>query len=300
MKIDEIIKIENLTVSFGDFTALNNISCSINENSGVVGLIGPNGAGKTTLINTILGQVKISNGTVFCDHNDIAYCPDMPSFEPYLTAEEVLEQSLRLKRKNIRKNSENIDTILSSVGLKDAKNRFVGSFSRGMKQRLGIASAIILEPKLIFLDEPTSALDPFGKADILSLISNIAQSFTIVISSHSLNDIEKIADTLLVLNKGNLLFSGKLIDFLSEGSLYAEVEIKDSTSLDYVLSYFRDNGVDAFTESQNPRVIKFSKEYFSSVLSISANISQYIQSCSNKKMSLDDAFSNLVRSFKIS
>lgn len=207
-----LVEIHDLTVRFKDFAALKKVNGKITNRPGVVGLIGPNGAGKTTLIHAIFGQEPVEHGQILIDQTaKLAYCPDTPEFEKYLTA-------------------------LQQVGLAEHQNRLVGGFSRGMKQRLGIAAANILKPKLLFLDEPTSALDPFGRQAMLGLINEIAQTTTVVISSHLLNDIQQIAERLLVLNRGEMIFSGALTDFIAGTDDSVEILVKSVNAKDRVVA----------------------------------------------------------------
>lgn len=207
-----LVEIHDLTVRFKDFAALKKVNGKITNRPGVVGLIGPNGAGKTTLIHAIFGQEPVEHGQILIDQTaKLAYCPDTPEFEKYLTA-------------------------LQQVGLAEHQNRLVGGFSRGMKQRLGIAAANILKPKLLFLDEPTSALDPFGRQAMLGLINEIAQTTTVVISSHLLNDIQQIAERLLVLNRGEMIFSGALTDFIAGTDDSVEILVKLVNAKDRVVA----------------------------------------------------------------
>lgn len=207
-----LVEIHDLTVRFKDFAALKKVNGKITNRPGVVGLIGPNGAGKTTLIHAIFGQEPVEHGQILIDQTaKLAYCPDTPEFEKYLTA-------------------------LQQVGLAEHQNRLVGGFSRGMKQRLGIAAANILKPQLLFLDEPTSALDPFGRQAMLGLINEIAQTTTVVISSHLLNDIQQIAERLLVLNRGEMIFSGALTDFIAGTDDSVEILVKLVNAKDRVVA----------------------------------------------------------------
>ncbi|PTH37445.1 ABC transporter ATP-binding protein, partial [Staphylococcus capitis] len=241
--MNEIIKVKDLTINFKNFTALKDITFNLYNTNGVIGLIGPNGAGKTTLINTILGQLKPSKGFVKAKRSEIAYCPDVPTFEPFLTPKEILKQTIQLNGENVKNFDEKINEILISVDLKKHETKLAGGFSRGMKQRLGIAAALILNPKIIFLDEPTSALDPFGQQDILELVKKISSERTIVISSHNLNDIEKVANELIVMNKGELIYNGFLNEFIKKDEEYIYISLKDEKILGKVLIDIKNNQI---------------------------------------------------------
>ncbi|MGB3330089.1 MAG: ABC transporter ATP-binding protein [Thermomicrobiales bacterium] len=182
---------------------------------GVTAIIGPNGAGKTTLFTILTGLVRPDAGTVSIAPaiGRIAYCPDTPTFERWLTADEVLDQSAALAR---QRSTEPNAAILSRCGLAEATGRRVGGYSRGMTQRLGIASTLVVDPRLMILDEPTSALDPVGRREVLDLLRDLGRERSVVLSSHSLADVEKIADTIIILAKGRVVFQGSL-DGLLQG-----------------------------------------------------------------------------------
>lgn len=213
-----LLEVEGLVKKFGDYTALDNVSFSIGERTGVVGLIGPNGAGKTTLISSIMGLIKIDSGRISYNNNRLNYCPDMPAFEEYLRAWEVLSQVTAL---NGVKSKFTYDQLLLKVGLLEHKDRLVGGFSRGMKQRLAIAQCLSTDPDILFLDEPTSALDALGRKKVLDIIEELSKERLVVVSSHALYDIYEVCDSLLVINKGKLLYEGSVNDFVSrvEGEL---------------------------------------------------------------------------------
>ncbi len=201
------ITITDLVKDFGG-TGLLGASLSIPVR-GVTAIIGPNGAGKTTLFTIVAGLVRQDSGVVSVapEIGRIAYCPDTPAFERWLTASEVLDQSAAVAR---QRSSETNVAILTRCGLGEAGSRRVGGFSRGMTQRLGIASTLVIDPYLMILDEPTSALDPVGRREVLTLLQTLGRDRAVVLSSHSLADVEKIADTVIILAKGRVVYQGTL------------------------------------------------------------------------------------------
>ena len=206
------IVVRELVKDFGGIGLLG-ASLTIPER-GVTAIIGPNGAGKTTLFTLLTGLVRPDSGTVAIapEIGEVAYCPDTPAFEPWLTADEVLDQSASLARR--RTGGTNAD-LLARCGLADTVGRRVGGFSRGMTQRLGIAATLVIDPHLMILDEPTSALDPVGRLDVLALLRDLGRERGVVLSSHSLADVEKIAETVIILAKGRVVYQGTLDDLLA-------------------------------------------------------------------------------------
>jgi len=181
----------------------------------VYGLVGPNGAGKTTMLSIITGMRHADRGTfeVAVPRRQVAVCPDVPEFDGWLTAFEVVD----LARSFVapERNGADVLTALRVAGLSDSARRRVGGFSRGMTQRLGLACALVGDPKLLILDEPTSALDPAGRAEVLSLVAGLRGRCTVIFSSHILADVQRVADQVGILRTGRLLYQGatqELID----------------------------------------------------------------------------------------
>lgn len=215
----EALKIENLHKSFGKNTIINGLSMSIPENT-IFGFLGKNGAGKTTTMKMILGFLKIDEGSieVFGErvsfgqsktNRFIGYLPDVPEFYGYMTAKEYLNLCgaiTGLSKNEIENKSEE---LLELVGLRDVNKRISG-YSRGMKQRLGIAQALLNSPKLLMCDEPTSALDPLGRKEILDIILKIKDFTTVIFSTHILSDVEAICDHVVVLDKGKNVLEGSI------------------------------------------------------------------------------------------
>lgn len=287
-----MILLDNVVVSFDSYQALNHVSLKIEDNEGVIGLIGPNGAGKTTLMRSIFGQQSLHSGQLVLNHHEIAYCTDMPSFEPYLTAYEILEQSLLLYSKPVL--AENIFQLLDFVGLNHVGKKYVSTFSRGMKQRLGIAAVLILDPKIVFLDEPTSALDPFGREDIIALIKKIAKKRTVVVSSHLLNDMQVIANRLLVLNKGHLLFDGRLQEFLDEVNDMSDILLHDKADSEQIIMYLTDMGMVVTQDDTDERLLHIPKSSFETVFQLLASQSEKIQSFNQETLDLTRVFIDYV------
>lgn len=217
-----ILKIENLSKSYDKNLVLKNINLEIEEGS-IFGLIGPNGAGKSTLMKSILGLVKKDSGSISLygkeineknqkeTNKNMGSLIENPSFYDHLTAYDNLD--LICDMKNIKK--DNIDKVLKDVGLFTSKNKKVRDFSLGMKQRLGIAIALIGNPKFLILDEPINGLDPYGIEEMRDLFQNIVKNSntSILISSHILDEIEKISSHIGILKNGVLTYSGSLKEY---------------------------------------------------------------------------------------
>lgn len=229
-----ILCIENLSKSFGSHKVIQNLSFSVPENT-IYGFLGQNGAGKTTTMKIILGLLKPDNGKIsVCGetvrygdtktNRHIGFLPDVPEYYGYMKPVEYLDLCGKVAGQSssyIKKKSEE---LLYLVGLEQAGKK-IGSFSRGMKQRLGIAQALLNEPKLLICDEPTSALDPIGRKEILDILLSVRGKTTILFSTHILSDVERICGHAAVLHKGSLVLNGTLSELKQQGrqdSIYIE------------------------------------------------------------------------------
>ena len=213
------LKIDNLHKSFGKNKIINGLSMSIPENT-IFGFLGKNGAGKTTTMKMILGFLKKDEGSIKVFGEEVSfgqsktnrfigYLPDVPEFYGYMTAKEYLNLCgaiTGLSKNEIKNKSVE---LLELVGLRDVNKRISG-YSRGMKQRLGIAQALLNSPELLICDEPTSALDPLGRKEILDIILKIRDSTTVIFSTHILSDVEAICDHVVVLDKGKNVLEGSI------------------------------------------------------------------------------------------
>ena len=214
-----VLEIKGLHKSFGKNHVLQGLDMAVPSNS-VFGFVGKNGAGKTTTMKIIVGLLKADRGTVTVCGEEVAYghtkanrhigfLPDVPEFYGYMRPREYLQlcgEIAGLPPRRIRDRSEE---LLSLVGLSDVSRKISG-FSRGMKQRLGIAQALLGEPRLLICDEPTSALDPVGRKQILEILASIKGKTTVLFSTHILSDVERICDRIAVLDGGRLVLSGTI------------------------------------------------------------------------------------------
>ena len=215
----DMLRITGLRKRFGDKTVLDGLDLTVPEHS-VFGFVGKNGAGKTTTMKTVLGLLKTDAGEILVNGERvtygrtpagglIGYLPDVPEFYPFMTAPEYLRfcgEITGMKAAEIKARTE---ALLDLVGLRGEGHRIKG-FSRGMKQRLGIAQALMNRPKLLICDEPTSALDPVGRKEILDLLLAVREQTTVLFSTHILSDVERICTDIAFLDRGRAAVQGKL------------------------------------------------------------------------------------------
>ena len=217
----EMLRITGLRKRFGDKAVLNGLDLTVPEHS-IFGFIGKNGAGKTTTMKAVLGLLKTDGGEITVNgepveygktavNRRIGYLPDVPEFYPFLTAPEYLRfcgEISGMKRTECESRSRE---LLQLVGLAGESHRIKG-FSRGMKQRLGIAQALLNRPKLLICDEPTSALDPVGRKEILDILQSIREQTTVIFSTHILSDVERICTDVAFLSGGIAEIQGPISD----------------------------------------------------------------------------------------
>ena len=217
----EMLRITDLHKLFGDKQVLRGLNLSVPEHS-IFGFIGKNGAGKTTTMKTVLGLLKADSGEITvggervvygqtATNQLIGYLPDVPEFYSFMTASEYLRfcgEITGMKKGECESRSME---LLELVGLGTEKHRVKG-FSRGMKQRLGIAQALLNRPKLLICDEPTSALDPVGRKEILDILLAVRERTTVLFSTHILSDVERICTDVAFLNNGTVEIQGTLSD----------------------------------------------------------------------------------------
>lgn len=216
------IKAEGLTKCYRTVKALYKLNLEVPENV-VFGFLGPNGAGKSTTIKLLTAFTQPTSGRAFIAGEEvtsnnlalrakIGFLPDVPAFYDWMTGREFLHLVGELHSLSANEVKNRAEEMLELVELKKAGNRRIGGYSRGMRQRLGIAQALINHPKVIFMDEPTSALDPIGRREVLELVSRLKQTATIFMSTHILSDVERVCDMVGIIDKGNLITVSSVSD----------------------------------------------------------------------------------------
>lgn len=209
-----MINVQQLTKSFHDKTVVDCISFTLAPNT-ITALIGPNGAGKTTTLSMLAGLLPPTSGTIsFADKKpvqlQIGFLPQYPKFFEWMTAFEYVNMMGKLSGFSKSEALLRADEVLQFVGLHDSRKQKVSGFSGGMKQRLGIAQAILHKPHILLLDEPVSALDPLGRKEMMTLLTELAQTTTILYSTHILHDAELMTEHVLFMKDGRLVEQGTL------------------------------------------------------------------------------------------
>lgn len=217
----DMLRVTDVRKSFGSKVVVDGLSFSIPKNS-IFGFVGENGAGKTTTMKMILGLMKMDSGEILVDgtkvvygntptNRKIGYLPDVPEFYTYMTPREYLRFCGEIAGLSAREINPRVDELLQRVGLAH-ENKKIKGFSRGMKQRLGIAQSLMGKPMLLICDEPTSALDPLGRKELLDILVASKDETTIMFSTHILSDVERICDRIAFLHQGKLALSGSICD----------------------------------------------------------------------------------------
>lgn len=207
-----MLEVKGLTKRYGNELAVDQASFVLEEGTATA-LIGPNGAGKTTTLSMLAGLLKQTAGTIDWDyHSGIGFLPQQPQFFPWLTAIEFIEMAAKISGVDAKHARSQSERTLEFVGLGASTKKKTGAFSGGMKQRLGLAQAIVHQPKLLLLDEPVSALDPAGRREVMDLLKSLQGQTTILYSTHILNDAEEMTDQVLFMKTGKLVEQGSLAD----------------------------------------------------------------------------------------
>ncbi|SKB91734.1 ABC-2 type transport system ATP-binding protein [Soonwooa buanensis] len=213
------LDIINLTKKFGDQVALNDVNISINKNE-IIGLLGPNGAGKSTLMKSIVGALKIDEGQILLDQKDIT-THDIESKKKigFLPENNPLYQEMFVKEylqfvaniHGIKKNR--VDEVIELVGITPEKSKKISQLSKGYKQRVGLAQAILHQPDLLILDEPTNGLDPNQIVEIRNVIKEIGKEKTVILSTHIMQEVEALCSRVILIHKGNIIQDSPISEF---------------------------------------------------------------------------------------
>jgi ABC-type multidrug transport system ATPase subunit len=299
--MSSIIEVRGLTKSFNEITAVDNLTFTVNEKE-VYGFLGQNGAGKSTTIRMLLTLIRPSEGEIKIFGHDLSThrkeilqrtgaIIEKPDLYKYLTALENLNlfavmSGLKLTRKQLIEK-------LEKVGLAERANSKIKTYSQGMKQRLGIAVALVHDPDLIILDEPMNGLDPQGIADIRNLINHLSKDLgkTVFISSHLLSEMEQVADSLIIIHKGKKIAEGKMQELLNPEQSRIEVETISAMELEQALKQTQ-WGTKIITANGNKVVMQLKNDEVPPLIQKMAEMKFDIYSV-HKKNSLEDYFLSL-------
>lgn len=306
-----MIEVRNLSKRYGENVALNNISFSVEEGT-IVGFLGPNGAGKSTTMNIITGYLSASSGVVTVggyntldNPNEvkklIGYMPEIPPLYPDMTVREYLNFMYDLKKVTLPR-EKHIKEVCSLVKITDVYGRLIGNLSKGYKQRVGLAQALLGNPPVLILDEPTVGLDPKQIIEIRNLIYNLGKKHTIILSSHILPEIQAVCERIIVINKGSLVGDGTPENLAHSMSTehklivrLAGVETEIKAGLKAMKNVV---GVESFGEKE-PGVFEFTVEAHEGadlrrdLFSLAVKKNWPILSLSNSDLSLEDVFLRL-------
>ena len=210
-----MIEVKNVTKKYGNFTAVDNISFDVKDGE-IVGLLGPNGAGKSTTMNMITGFIEATEGEIIVNGYDISkkpkkakkqigYMPEgVPSYHE-LTAKEFVKYMADLKAVDRKIKKQEVEKVLKETGLEDVQNKLIKNLSRGYKQRVSMAGALVGNPDVLILDEPTVGLDPKQILEIRNLIKELGKNHTVILSSHILSEVSQVCEKVVIINKGKIL-----------------------------------------------------------------------------------------------
>lgn len=237
-----MIQVENITKKYGSFTAVENINFEIEEGE-IVGFLGPNGAGKSTTMNMITGFIEPTSGKIIVDGYDISkkprkakrqigYMPEGVPLYSDLTVKEFVTYMAELKGVPRKEKKEKVQKAINETGLIDVQNKLTRNLSRGYKQRVSMAGALVSNPKVIILDEPTVGLDPKQVTEIRALIKELGKEHTVILSSHILSEVSQICNRVIIINNGKIIavdtpenLEKKVI---KDNSVYVTVEDNDN------------------------------------------------------------------------
>jgi len=210
-----VIEVKNVTKKYGKVVAVDNISFTIKDGE-IIGLLGPNGAGKSTTMNMITGFIEPTEGTIVIDGFDIekkprkakkeiGYMPEGVPIYTDMTVKEFVTYMAEIKKVDRKTRKEQVEKIIEETGLKDVEKKLTRNLSRGYKQRVSMAGALVGEPKILILDEPTVGLDPKQITEIRNLIKSLGKTHTIILSSHILSEVSQICQKVIIINKGKII-----------------------------------------------------------------------------------------------
>lgn len=228
-----MIEVSHLTKQYGNHLAVDDVSFTVADGQ-ICGLLGPNGAGKSTIMNILTGYLSATSGQVTVAGHPlpeeadaakacVGYLPEQPPLYPEMTVQEYLAFAAELKGVKKAERKEQVCRAARRTGLEAVLPRLIRSLSKGYKQRVGIAQALLGSPRLIILDEPTVGLDPAQVIEIRQLIRELGRAHTVILSSHILSEVQAVCQQILILSKGHLAAAGSLEELTSDGKSLEEV-----------------------------------------------------------------------------
>lgn len=228
-----MIEVSHLTKQYGNHLAVDDVSFAVADGQ-ICGLLGPNGAGKSTIMNILTGYLSATSGQVTVAGHPlpeeadaakacVGYLPEQPPFYPEMTVQEYLTFAAELKGVKKAERKEQVCRAARRTGLETVLPRLIRSLSKGYKQRVGIAQALLGSPRLIILDEPTVGLDPAQVIEIRKLIRELGRAHTVILSSHILSEVQAVCQQILILSKGHLAAAGSLEELTADGKSLEEV-----------------------------------------------------------------------------
>ena len=265
--METAVKISGLVKDYNGLHAVDHLDLSVPKGS-IYGFLGPNGAGKTTTLKMIVGMTEPTSGEIEImgkkvtfgssyGRDIIGYLPDVPGFYDWMTAKEFLIFSGELFSIPKKILNDRVKELLSLVDLTKHKNKKIGTYSRGMKQRLGIAQALVNNPQIVLLDEPVSALDPIGRKEVMDIIFSLAGKVTVFFSTHILSDVERICDRVVIINEGKKVLEDSMDNIRQVPDIRElEIELENENDSEYILSLQNEPSIESIYVDHSKVIIK--------------------------------------------
>ena len=309
-----LITVKNLTKKYGDFVAIDNISFEI-EDGQIIGLLGPNGAGKTTTMSLITGLIEPTFGEINVNGYDvikeskktksqIGYMPEGAPLYSELTVKEFIKYMGELKKVSKEELKKQLIDILEKTDLKDVQDKLIRNLSRGYKQRVSLAGAIIGNPKILILDEPTIGLDPKQITDIRKLIKSLGKQHTVILSSHILSEVSQICDKVIIINKGKIVAidTPQNLEKNVQTKNYIYITIEETKDINKIVSQIAEIQEFNFVKDNPDGTKQYSvlgkdgKDIRKKIFEVFAKEKITIFELKQNEASLEDAFIDLIKS----
>lgn len=302
-----MIEVQNITKSYGANPAVKNVSFEVDTGE-VVGLLGPNGAGKTTTLNIITGVLYADQGEVVIDEQNLHVAPaaikrnigylaeDNPLYRNLLVSE-FLRLAANLKEIDQFKFQEEMEKIVEDTGIKEIYYQPISALSKGFRQRVGLAQALLGDPKILILDEPTEGLDPNQRQEIRRLITKLGKDYTVLLSTHVMQEVEAVCERVIILNKGEVVASELVSEITQTQEGFIEVDITivgdksgviDQIQNDFEIARQEAGAITVLVETER-------QDQFYRLVSKLVNEQAYLTNLSPKKANLEEIFSRLTK-----